>query len=236
METPWFVPPSDFWGRLSAEAREALLACGHRRSYPKGSAVFRAGSPGENIYILMQGRVKIFSLSSAGRGVILWFCFPGEVFGLAEMPRAGRRAVDAEACTDSEVLTVSQAEFKRYLESDARTALLVVDLLACRLRNLGDMMLNLTSDDVTTRVIKLLVRLAARYGKQLESGGIRLDIPLTHQEMADMIGTTRQSVNQTLNSLKRRGLLELSKSAIHIQNGKLLEDLAEAAAVGAQAP
>lgn len=232
METPWFVPPSDFWGRLTPQAREALAARGHRRSYDKGAAVFHAGSPGENIYILTQGRVKIFALSPAGRAVILWFCFPGEVFGLAEMPRAGRRAVDAEACADSEVLIVPQHEFKQYLESDARTALLIVDLLACRLRGLGDMMLNLTSDDVTTRVVKLLVRLCARYGKPLEPGGLLVDIPLTHQEMADMIGTTRQSVNSAINALKRQGLVCVHKGGIQIQNEKILENLANTSLAG----
>ncbi len=230
MQTPWFVPPSDFWGRLPATSRMALLACGQHRAYTKGATIFRAGSPGEYIYILTEGRVKIFALSPAGRAVVLWFCLPGEVFGLAEMPRAGRRAVYAEACTDSEVLAVPQTRFKRYLEGNAHAALLVVDLLACRLRGLSDMMLNLTSDDVTTRVVKLLVRLAARYGKPIDADGMLLDICLTHQEMADMIGTTRQSVSETLSALRRKGLLRVNQRRIHIQNGKVLESLANAAA------
>lgn len=230
METPWFVPPSDFWGRLPATARAALLACGQRRTYAKGATVFHAGSPGEHIYILTEGRVKIFALSPVGRTVVLWFCLPGEVFGLAEMPRAGRRAVYAQACADSEVLAVPHARFKRYLESDGHAALLVVELLACRLRSLGDMMLNLTSDDVATRVVKLLVRLGARYGKPLGADGMLLDIRLTHQEIADMVGTTRQSVSETLSALRQRGVLCVSNRRIQIRSGKVLESLARAAA------
>ena len=80
----------------------------------------------------------------------------------------------------------------------------------CRLRQLSDAMLNLIADDVNTRVVKLLLRLHARYGRPLESGGFLLDLPLTHQEMADMIGTTRQSVSSAVTHLRQRGLLTTS--------------------------
>lgn len=226
METPWFVPPSDFLGRLPVATREALAALGHRTVYRKGDAVFQPGSPGDNVYILTQGRIKIFALSPAGRAVILWFCFPGEVFGLAEMARAGRREVASEACADSEALVIPQQKFKDFLKRDGEAAMLVVDLLSCRLRGLADMLLNLTSDEVPTRLVKLLIRLSARYGKPVSDAETLLDISLTHQEIADMIGTTRQSVSTALNALKRQGLLSVKKHCIHIQNGKMLEDLA----------
>ena len=225
METPWFVPPSDFLGRLSGATRDALYALGHRIAYRKGDAVFQPGSPGDNVYILTQGRIKIFALSPAGRTVILWFCFPGEIFGLAEMARAGRREVASEACADSEALVIPQYKFKEFLQRDGEAAMLVVDLLSCRLRGLADMLLNLTSDDVTTRLVKLLIRLSARYGKPVSDAETLLDISLTHQEIADMIGTTRQSASTALNALKRQGLLSVKKHCIHIQNGKMLEDL-----------
>jgi CRP/FNR family transcriptional regulator len=71
-------------------------------------------------------------------------------------------------------------------------------------------MLNLISDDVNTRVVKLLLRLNARYGRPLETGGSLLDLPLTHQDMADMIGTTRQSVSSAVAQLRQQGLLTSS--------------------------
>ena len=226
METPWFVPPSDFLGRLPARSRDSLLVRGRRAVYRKNDAVFQTGSPGANVYILINGRVKIYALSPAGRVVILWFCFPGEIFGLAEMARAGRRGVAAEACTESEALVIPQHQFKAFLQHDSDAALFVIDLLSCRLRGLADMLINLTSDDVTTRLVKLLIRLSARYGKSLSAAETLLDIHLTHQEIADMIGTSRQSASTAINALKRQGLLSMNKHCIHIQNGKLLENLA----------
>ena len=226
MQAPWFVPPSDFLQRLSESTCAELFKLGHRTGYRKGETVFQAGSPGENVYILTHGRVKIYALSPAGRSVILWFCFPGEMFGLAEMARAGRREVYCQACADSEALVIPQPKFKALLESDTQAAMLILDLLSCRLRGLTDMLLNFTADDVTTRVVKLLIRLSARYGKPLSPAGTLVDIHLTHQEIADMVGVTRQSVSTVLSALKREGLLSVKKHCIYIQNNQQLQNLA----------
>lgn len=222
---PWFIPPSDFLGRMAADDRASLLHRAQRRVIGDNGFVFQAGSPGSSIHILVRGRVKIYGLSSLGKAVILWFCFPGEIFGLAEMPRGGRREVYAQACGECEVASVPQQEFKEFLVQHPSTAMLVIELLACRLRTLGDMLINLTADDVTTRLVKLLLRLAARYGRPGDDH-LRLDIALTHQEISDMIGATRQTVTAALNDLKRRGILEIQNHRICIPNREALERLA----------
>lgn len=221
----WFVAPSNFWGRLSDQSRASLSVIGSDLRFRKGSPVFRAGSTGEHVYILTDGRVKVYALSPLGRAVILWFCLPGEIFGLAEMARGGERIVYAEACTDVEVLVIPRERFRAFLEGDAATAMLVVDMLSCRLRGLTDTVLNLIADDVSTRVVKLLVRLSQRYGVPVDNGGRQLDIPLTHQEMADMIGTTRQSVSGVINDLKQQGLLTVSEHRIRLRDDRCLEAL-----------
>lgn len=221
----WFVAPSNFWGRLSDHSRTGLSALGNDLRFKKGSPIFRAGSTGEHVYVLTGGRVKIYALSPLGRAVILWFCLPGEIFGLAEMARGSERMVYAEACTDVEVLVIPRERFRAFLESDAATAMLVVDMLSCRLRGLTDTVLNLIADDVTTRVVKLLVRLSQRYGVPLDNGSRLLEIPLTHQEIADMIGTTRQSVSGVINDLKQQGLLTVSEHRIRLRDDRCLETL-----------
>ncbi len=203
----WYAAPSDFWGNLTPAVRADLDKLGARARFRKQDMVFRAGSGGRDVYVLMSGRVKVYALSPVGRAVTLWFCLPGEVFGLAEMAHSSPRMVYAEACTDAEVLILPCDRLRARLLADAATAMLLVDMLSCRLRQLSDGMLNLIADDVDTRVAKLLLRLHARYGRPLESGGFLLDLPLTHQEMADMIGTTRQSVSSAITHLRQRGLL-----------------------------
>lgn len=228
---PWFIPPSDFLGRMAPDDRASLLRCAQRRVIGDSGFVFQAGSPGSSIHILVRGRIKIYGLSALGKAVILWFCFPGEIFGLAEMPRGGRREVYAQACGECEVASVPQQEFKEFLVQHSSTAMLAIELLACRLRTLGDMLINLTADDVTTRLVKLLLRLAARYGRS-DDDHLRLDIALTHQEISDMIGATRQTVTAALNDLKRRGILEVQNHRICIPNREALERLVGGATAG----
>lgn len=207
MDHAWYAAPSDFWGGLTPAVRADLEQLGTRARFQKNGLVFRAGSDGRDVYVLMSGRVKVYALSPVGRAVTLWFCLPGEIFGLAEMARNSPRMVYAEACTDAEVLILPSDRLRARLESDATTAMQVVDMLSCRLRQLSDAMLNLIVDDVNTRVAKLLLRLHARYGRPLEAGGYLLDLPLTHQEVADMIGTTRQSVSGAVTRFRQLGLL-----------------------------
>ena len=226
MNTPWFIAPSDFLSQLSPPERDDLIAHSQRRRYHRNDVVFHAGSQGENVFILIDGRVKICAMSPVGKSIILWFCFPGELFGLAEMARKGRREVDALACAESEILVVPREEFYAFLTSHPTVALRIVDVLSCRLRALGDMLVNLTTDDVLTRVIKILVRLSLRYGKPMDANGVLLDLNLTHQEIADMIGTSRQSVSSVLSQLRRHGLLCTKNHVIKIENTELLEQLA----------
>lgn len=224
VEHAWNRPPSDFLGNLPKAERDALLALGHRRVFRKGDHVFQSGAPGQNVYVLQEGRAKIYKLSDSGKEVILWFCFPGEVFGLAEVCRGEQRGVFAQVCTDAQVLCLRRDEFTQFLARYPATALQVIDLLSCRMRVLSDILLNLATDDVPARVIKLILRLCARYGKRTDFG-IDLDIPLTHQEIADMVGTTRQTVTSVLSELKRLGVVSMEHRCIHIDSEELLEHI-----------
>jgi len=204
---------SNFIARLAACDREDLLHLASYRKVSKGELIFQAGSPGNYVYFLESGRVKIYHLSLTGKEILLWFCVPGEVFGLAEACHSGGgRQVYAEACELSQVLSVQQVDFKAYLAAHPAAALLVNDVLACRLRNLGNVIQSLVANDVNERVAQLIVRLVGNYGRQASNGTIFLDIRLTHQDMANMIGTTRQSVTSALNTLRRLGVIEFDDS------------------------
>lgn len=218
---------SDFLGNLKLEDREALVRLVQRRNYDKGEPVFRPGGPGANVYFLEAGRVKIYQPSGSSRDVLLWFCLVGEVFGLAEVAWGGRgRVVGAVACERSTVLAVSQENFRAFLVSRPQVALLCMEVLSSRLRGLSDVLVNLASDEVDTRIAKLILRLGARYGRR-EDGVMHLDIPLTHQEIADMVGATRQTVTTVLSRLRRRGVLSIDTHRIQIESEELLSGLAQ---------
>jgi len=218
------VAPSNFLAQLDPTAAAALLAIATLQHYGKNDFVFRSGAPGSNVYFIRSGKVKIHQLSPLGREVILWFCFPGEIFGLAEVAQGGGRVVNAQACEASEVLAVAEERFRDFLGHHPDVAMLSMRVLSSRLRVLGEMFVNLISDDVGTRIAKVILRLSARYGTRVGKE-IFLNIPFTHQEIADMVGTTRQTVTTTLSSLKRQGVLSIDNRRIHIESEELLSEL-----------
>jgi CRP/FNR family transcriptional regulator len=201
----------DFLAQLSAPERALLLRGATRREVEREALIFQAGSPGSHIYFLECGRAKVYHLSPAGKEILLWFCLPGEVFGLAEACQGGGRQVYAQACERSSVLAVRQQEFRRFLEQFPTAALLVNEVLACRLRSLGRVIQGLVTSDVNERVRQLLGRLAASYGRREENGDVCLTLHITHQEMANMIGSTRQSVTSALNALRRAGVVDIER-------------------------
>jgi CRP/FNR family transcriptional regulator, cyclic AMP receptor protein len=211
---------TDILARMSGEDREALLSLGTMQRFSKGEFVFRAGAPGKHVYFLRKGRVKICQPSHTGKEVILWFCFAGEMFGLAEVAQGGGRVVHAHVCEASEVLKLSQSQFSGFLRDHPDSLHLVMQVLSCRMRTLSEVIVNLVNDDVETRIMKLILRLSARHGVHVGQD-IHLDITLTHQEIADMVGTTRQTVTGMLSKLKRRGFLSLENRRIYIESPEM---------------
>ena len=221
------VAPSNFLAQLEEADRHELQRIAVLKHFAKGEDVFRAGAAGSNVYFLQEGKVKIHQLSPTGRAVILWFCFVGEMFGLAEVARGGGRVVNAQACARSRILAVPQESFRRFLLGHPQSALLCMQVLSSRMRVLGEMFVNLVSDDVNTRIAKLILRLSARYGVRAGKMVV-LDIPLTHQEIAEMVGTTRQTVTSSISAFKRQGVLSIDNHQIRIESPELLHDLTQA--------
>lgn len=219
--------PSKFLTRLNSADRAALTALATSRQIRRGDAIFSAGGPGKQVYFLASGKVKICQPSSSGNEIILWFCLPGEIFGLAEVSHGGGRVVSAFACEDSLVLSLSQKDFLEFLAAHPEAVLLSMQALSSRLRVLGEMVVNLVSDDAHTRIAKLLLRLAARYGKR-EGSIVHLDVPLTHEEIANMVGTTRQTVTTAIGQFRRQGVLSIENRRIQIESEELLTEISQA--------
>ncbi|MDH5233027.1 MAG: Crp/Fnr family transcriptional regulator [Gammaproteobacteria bacterium] len=209
------VSTTGFLPNIHTHARKQLIQLGKQQSWGKNEMIFHTNAPARNVYILLSGRVKISQLSSAGKEACLWFCFPGELFGLAEVLHSNRRKVHAQACCTTTAIVISEYDFKQHLIENPDIAMSVIDLLADRLRLLSDSFTNLATEDVTGRLVNLLNRLGKIYGRK-QPGYYFLDMPLTHQEIAEMIGTSRQTVTTILNRLKRSKLITSEKHGLLI--------------------
>ena len=214
---------TDILARMSAQDADYLRSIAQIRRFAKNDLVFHAGALGKHVYFLRSGRIKIYQPANCGKEVILWFCFPGDMFGMAEVAQGGGRVVNAVACEASEVLSVTQVQFEDFLRTHPAASLLVMQVLSCRLRTLGDVIVNLVNDDAQTRIMKLILRLSARHGVRVAQD-IHLTIDLTHQEIADMVGTTRQTVTSVLGQLQKRGLMRLENRRILIESPELLDE------------
>jgi CRP/FNR family cyclic AMP-dependent transcriptional regulator len=217
---------SGFLPFLQADLREQLLILGKKQIVSKEQNVFQAGAGSGHAYIIIDGRVKIFQVSSLGKAVILWLCFPGDMFGLAELVRGGCRKVHAQACRNTTVVAIPYKDLKAFLKRNPTAALLMIDFLTSRLHLLGESMLNMAAEDAPSRVVKLLRRLCICYAEKI-NGMTRLAVQLTHQEMADMIGTSRQTVTTALSDLRRKGVISVKNHYIYILRPELLEEGSE---------
>ena len=211
---------TNFLARLENEEKQKLLNLGVRKHYLKDETICSLGQTNDEIYILVAGRVKIYELTPEGKEVILWFCTAGELFGIADALTAneiGARRINARSCGYTELLSVNYQDFLRFVKGNPRVALPLLQLLSFRLREISEVLSDVTTIDVASRVIKLLHRLGERYGRKVEKG-VFLELPVTHQEMADMIGASRQTVTTVLGDLRRRGLIQMEHRTLFIRS------------------
>ena len=213
---PWNV-----LDQLMPEQLRALDQAGTTRKLDKGDFVFHRGDNAADVYFLKAGKIKISQPVSSGKEVILWFCFGGDIFGLAEAAQHGAREVSARACEASEVLSIPQAHFNAYLFKHPQVMFLLLQVMSSRLRCLSETLANVAGEQVHTRLARLMLWMCTRYGRR-EGSSVAMNIHLTHQEIADMIGATRQTVTSIMSDFKRKGILETRDRYIHIVDKKLL--------------
>ncbi len=211
------IASTDFLGQLAASDREGLLRLAKRRSFHHGQFVFRVGELKRGVYVLLSGRLKFFRLTPDGREVILWFCFPGEIFGLAEVPSRSGRRVNVQACADAETAVIPDAAFNRYLDTHAGAARMCRRTMAARMGMLTNTLVNLVANSASVRVAKLILHLGLHHG-QREGNAIDLGMPLSHQEIGNMAGVNRQTATRVLGDLSRRGIVRIARRRIRIEN------------------
>lgn len=224
-----FAAATDFLGQMDSGDRKDLLNLARRIVVNKGRFVYRTGDRKRAVYILLRGRVKVFKETFGGREVILWFCFPGEIFGMAPVPERKGRQINTQACEDCEIAVIGDADFERFLTDRPRVSRLCIRAMSARLGVLSKILVYLVSDDAHTRIAKLILQLGARYG--VKSGRQTLiQMPLTHQEIADMTGANRQTVTRILGDLRREGALMIVNRRIRIESSELLNNAVRKAA------
>lgn len=168
------------------------------RRYGKHQFIVREGDPGDTFFIIAKGSVAVCRIAPDGRETILSILKEGDFFGEMSMFDSSLRSASIKTLTEVEVGAIRQDDFLEMLERNPRVARLLVIALSDRLRAANALIAATTSQDIRARLASLLLNLAEQFGEPVENG-TRITLRLTNQEMANMIGTTRETVNRTLN-------------------------------------
>lgn len=196
---------------LPAERLKKLSEVLRKKSVPSGTNMITADQPGEVVYVLLEGTVKILIEQVDGREVILAFLGPGDTVGeMSLVDSAGRSAnvMTMEKCT---FLWMDRSTFQELLRNVPEFAQNLVRLLSSRLRMANEQIQSLSSLDVAGRLARQLLAFSERYGEPID-GGVRVALRLTQTDLAELVGASRERVNQVMVDFRQKGYLTVDSS------------------------
>lgn len=223
---PWYWNKINLFDHVSPEGRQAFLQRAERRDYRRGEHVFRASDVANRVFFLESGLIRIYHLAPSGSVTIFWFCVPGDLFGAGGLAGALEQSVSGQAVDRSVVFSMSRTAFEEVLQAHPRIALNVIKLLSARLRLACDSMADKASQKVETRLARMLLRLAQNWG-DVSGSGVRFRVNISHQELANMIGASRQTVNKALREYARAGWLAQEGRTLVLRDPAGLTELIE---------
>lgn len=199
--------------RLSEITRE--------KTYPKGSVILFEDDPGDSLFIVRDGRVKVVLVGEDGREVILGVLGVGEHFGELALIDDQPRSAHVIAMEDAALLVLRREDFRRHVEANPKVAWSVLGALSKRLRRADDKIGGLVLLDVPGRIARLLLDFAEESGTEL------VERPLTHQTIAQMIGASRETVSRAMRDFQDAGMISVERRQIRVADRPALERRAQ---------
>lgn len=203
-----------FFGGLDPVALERLAATMRARRFRRGEVIFHVGDPGDALFVILSGEVKISLPSETGDEAILATLRGGDVFGELALLDGAPRSASATAISATETVVLPRDRFRELIATEAGVRDALLASLAGELRRLTTHVEELHFLDITGRLAARLVRIAQEGGTATDDGAIRLQTSLTQADLASMVGCTRQSVNKLLGQFTDDGLIRLERDAI----------------------
>ena len=200
-------------GRFAEDARE--------KTFAKGAVILVADDPGDSLFIVRAGRVKVVLVGEDGREVILGMLGVGEHFGELSLIDSRPRSAHVIAVEDSTLIVLRREDFRRRIEESPTVAWALMQELSRRLRRADEQIGSLVLLDVDGRIARLLLDASA------ESAGPTIERRLTHQTIAQMIGASRETVSRAMRDFVARGLITVVRRQIRIADKPALEQLAK---------
>ncbi|WP_204015989.1 Crp/Fnr family transcriptional regulator [Sphaerimonospora thailandensis] len=221
VSTEEVLSKAPLFSALDREGAAALRTSVTIVELPKGRTLFSENETGDRLYVVLEGKIKLSRAAPDGRENLLSVLGPGEMFGELSLFDPRPRTASAIALTDVRLAGLGHDDLRPWLTGRPEVALHLLRALAQRLRRTNDVLADLVFTDVPGRVAKQLLDLADRFGQKTDDG-IRVHHDLTQEELAQLVGASRETVNKALADFAQRGWLRIEAKAVVIMDWERL--------------
>jgi len=197
----------DLFEGMEPEGVDDVLSYATSRRYPQGEIVFEQGSEAEQFFLLLHGRVRATQLTAEGQQVVVRMVNPGDILGIARALRRLDYPATAAAVADSIVMIWPMSKWDDFMRDHPVLAINAMRTIGGRLQEAQTRMRELATEAVERRVAHAVLRLANQAGKR-ENDGVRIDFPLSKQDIAEMTGTTLHTVSRIFTAWEAAGLIK----------------------------
>lgn len=217
MNTADFLQTVPLFRSLGAAEVANFAQMAREKSYPRGSVILFEDDPGDSLFVVREGRVKVVLVAEDGREVILGILGVGEHFGELSLIDDQPRSAHVVAMEDSTLLVLRRDDFRRRVEQNPAVAWALLIELSRRLRRADEKIGSLVLLDVPGRIARVILDAAAEIGSDL------IDRPLTHQTIAHVIGASRETVSRAMREFVEAGWINTERRRIRITDRVALE-------------
>jgi CRP/FNR family transcriptional regulator len=184
-----------------------------QRIFPKKSVIFIEGSDKEAVFFIRSGLVKTYKTNENGHEQIVSFLKEGDMFPHIGLFNKNPYPATAETIVDTVLLAIPVHQFEHLLFDTPSIAVKALGVLGDKIRELQEIIQEMSGQDVNQRAVSLLVKLAEQHGVN-KNGHIHIEVPLTHQEFASTVGTSRETINRLLNHLRKEQIIAFERSRV----------------------
>ncbi|MEI7557172.1 Crp/Fnr family transcriptional regulator [Candidatus Chlorohelix sp.] len=209
-----FLASIPFFASIAADELKDLVARVKRRVYKHGETIYHKDDAGSTMYVIVDGTVKVSVPSESGAEMILAILCKGDFFGELSLFDGKPRSATVTSVGPADVLTIYRDDFIDFLKKHPMVAVNVIATLSQRIRLTDALVEDVVFLDIPARLAKKLLELSNSYGKQKSDGSIEIELRLTQQDIANMLGTTRESVNRQLVAFQERNYIAIDRQRI----------------------
>jgi CRP/FNR family transcriptional regulator, cyclic AMP receptor protein len=212
------------FGQLAPDELERLVAYMRLVRQPPRTVLFRKGDPGTHMVVVVRGRVKVCTHSEDGKELVLNLINPGEVVGEIALLDGADRTADAVTLVDSDLLILERRDFIPFLKRHPDACMRLLAVLCERVRRTSELLEEALFLEGSSRLAKRLVHLAEVFGKAVP-GGVKIDISLSQQQLGNMVGMSRESMNKQLKQWRQDDLIRIEDGRYVLTNLEALRDI-----------